>query len=147
MVCWCSATTLPMPHNCGKTHTRGTNLRHSGFQASSSYLAHSHTHGTHCPWREQTHMCLTRRPSHCVRQSTVSNRRAPPGNTAMDDNNKTPIDEAASCHTFTHLHLTALYPAPYAPSPRRPTPIITSKGGHSRSTGHTNTANTHSKSR
>ena len=147
LVCWCSAATLPLPHNCGKSHKRGTNLRHSGVQASSSYSAHSHTHGPHCPWREQTHMHLTRRSSHRVQQSTVSNRRAPPGNPATDDNQKTSTSEAASCHTFKHSHPTALYPAPYATSSRRPTPRVTSKGGHSKATGHTSTTYTHHKSR
>ena len=27
-----------------------------------------HTHGPHCSWREQTHMCFTRRSSHRMRQ-------------------------------------------------------------------------------
>ena len=147
MVCQCSAATLPLPHNCGKSHTRGTNIRHSGVQVSSSHSAHSHTHGPHFPWCEQTHMRLTRRSPHCVQQSTVSNRRAPPDNPMMDDNQNTYTDEASLCPTFTHSHPTALYPAPYAPSPRIPTPRITSKGGHSKATGHTNTANTHFKSR
>ena len=65
----------------------------------------------------------------------------------MDDNQKTSTDEAASCHTFKHSHPTALYPAPYASSPRRPTPSVTSKGGHSKATGHTSTSNTHRNSR
>ena len=101
---------------------RGTNLRHSGVQESSPHSDHSHTHGSHSPWREQIHMRFTRRSSHHMRQSTVSNRRAPPGNPEMDENHKTSTDKAISFHTFKHSHPTALYPAPYAPSPRRPTP-------------------------
>ena len=53
LVCLWSAETLPLPHNCGKSHTRGTNLRHSGVQSSSSHSSHSHTHGTNCPWGEK----------------------------------------------------------------------------------------------
>ena len=125
----------------------GTDLKHNGVQSSSTHSAHSHTHGPHCPWRKQTHMRFTRRSSHCMRQLTVSNRRAPPGTPSMDKNRKTCTDESASYHNFTHAHPTALYPAPYAPSLGRPTPILTSKGGHSKTSGHTNTANTHHKSR
>ena len=144
LVCWCSAATLPLPHNCVKSHTCGTNLRHSGVQASSPHSSHSHNHGPHCPWREQTHMRFIPRSSHHMRQSTVSNRRAPPGNPAMDKNYKTSADEAASYHTFTHAHPTALYPGPSTPSPRITNPSSTSKGGHYKATGHTNTTNTHS---
>ena len=147
MVCWCSTATLPLPHNCSKSHTRGKNLRHSGVQASSPQSAHSHTHGPQCPRREQTPTRFTRRSSHRMQQSTVSDRRAPPGNPAMYENHQTSADESASYHTFTHAHPTSFYPAPYAPSPRRPTPSLTSKGGHSKTAGHTNTANTHHKSR
>ena len=122
LVCWCSTATLPLPHNCSKIHTRGTNIRHSGVQASSPHSSHSHTHGPHCPRHEQTHMRFKRHFSYRMRQSTVSNRHAPLGNPAMDENHKTFVDKAASYHKFTHAHPTALYPAPYAPSPRRPTP-------------------------
>ena len=145
--CWCSTATLRLTHNCGKRHTCGKNIRHSGVQASSPHSAHSHTHGPHCPWRKQIYMRFKRRSSHRMQQSTVSNRRSPPGNPAMDKNHKTSADKAASYHTFTHAHPTALYPAPYVPSPRRPTPSLTSKGGHSKDTGHTNNADTHRKSR
>ena len=147
LVCWCSAATLPLSHNCGKSHTCGTNLRHSVVQKSSPHSAHSHTHGPHCQWREQTHMRFIRRSSYCMRQSTVSNRRAPPGHPAMDENHKTSADKTASYHTFTNAHPTALYPAPCAPSQRRPTPSITSMGGHSKATGHTNNENTQHNSR
>ena len=147
LVCWCSAATLPLSHNFGKSHTRGTNLRHSEVQASSPYSADSHTHGPRCQWREQNHMRFTPRSSHCLRQSTFSDRRAPPGTPEMDKNHKTSADEDPLYHTFTHAQPTALYPAPYAPPPRRLTPSITSKGGHSKATGHTNTTNTQCKSR
>ena len=147
LVCWCSSATLPLPHNCGKSHMRSTNIRHSGIQASSPHSAHSHTHVPHCPWCEQTHMRFTPRSSHRIQQSTVRDRRAPPGNPAMDEKHKTSADKAASYHTFTHARSTALYPAPYATPPRRPTPSITSKGGDSKATGHINTTNNHRKSR
>ena len=113
----------------------------------SPHSAHSHTHGQHCPWCEQSQIRFTTRSSHCMRQSTVSNRCAPPGNPAMDKNHKTSADEAALYHTVAHAHPTALYPAPYAPSPRRTKPSSTSKCGHSKTTVHTNTTNTHRKSR
>ena len=90
LICCCSTATLPLPHNCGKSHTRSKNLRQSGVQASSPHLAHSHTHGPHCPWHEQTHMHFTQRSSNRMQQSTVSNRRAPPGNPAMDKTARTP---------------------------------------------------------
>ena len=145
--CWCSTATLPLPHNCGKIHTRGTDLRHSGVQESSPHSAHSHNHGPHCQWREKTHMHFTRRSSHRMRKSTSGDRRAPPGHPEMEKNRRTSADEAVLYNTFTQVHPTAFYPAPYALSPGRPTPSLTYNGGHSKAAGHTNTPTIHHKYR
>ena len=71
-----------------------------------------------------------------MRQSTFCDRGAPPGHPTMDENHKTSTDESASYHASTHTHPTALYTAPYAPSPGRPTPRITSRGGNSKASCH-----------
>ena len=147
--CWCSAATLPLPHNCGKIHLRGTNLRHSGVQASSPHPAHRHTQGPHCPRREQTYMRLTRCSSHRMRQSTFCDRGAPPGHPTMDKNHNNCTDEAALYHASTHAHTAAFYTAHYEMYPQRPSPKRTSKGGHSKASRlpNTNTATIHCKSR
>ena len=117
MECWCSTATLPLPHNCGKIHPIGTNIRHSGVQTSSPHPAHRHTHGPHFPRREHTPMRLTQRSSHRMRQSTFCDKGTPPGHPTMDKNHNTCTYKPASYHASAHAYTTALYTAPYAPSP------------------------------
>ena len=127
----CSALALPVPHNCGKSHPSFPSLQHSRIQTASPHTAHSHTNGLHCPRRDHPHMRFTRSPEHCMWQSTCCIKGAPPGHQTMGQTHISRTDEVAYYHSSTYEHKTALYNAPYAPYPQRPTPRHTSKGGHS----------------
>ena len=50
--CWCSTTTLTVPHHCRQSHQSCPSIRQSGIKAPQTYTDKRHTNGPHCPWRD-----------------------------------------------------------------------------------------------
>ena len=104
--CQCSAPTLPVPHYCGKSHRRGPRLRHSGIQTPWPHTDDIHTNRPHCPWRDHTHMRLTRRQYHLMWQSSCCDTSAPLGHPIMGQTNNARTEEATYNHFSTYVQKT-----------------------------------------
>ena len=128
--CRSSTPTIPVPHHCIQIHQSGPSLRHSGIQKPPPYPALHSTNGPIFPRRDHTHVHLTKRPRHCMQQSTYSDINSPPGHPTMGPSNNALHKGAAGYHSSTNAYTTTFNTAPNAPSDHCPTPILTSKGGH-----------------